>query len=290
MAPLVAVVGSINVDRVVRVRELPAPGATVIGIAPATLGPGGKGANQAAAAAAHTERAGSVVMLGAVGRDEGATLSLDDLAGRGVGTDLVRRTAGVSTGHATVVLDADSQNLIVVDPGANLTLEPEHVRCDAVRDAAVVLLQLEVPTATVLSAAEHASGTVVLNPAPAPAPEDVPALLAAADVLVPNRGELADLLGEAEAYDLAGVAEQARALPFSGTVVVTLGGDGALVVSGATVEHVPAPPVTPVDTTGAGDCFCGVLAVGLAEGVELMDTVRAAVAAASTSVTRAGAR
>jgi ribokinase len=282
--PLVCVVGSINVDRVVPVRTLPAPGATVIGLEPARLGPGGKGANQAAAAAAYVQRPGAVTMVGAVGADD--RMSLDDLAGRGIATELVRRVEGVSTGHATVVLDADSQNLIVVDPGANAVLGPDDVRVDQVREAAVVLLQLEVPVDTVVAAAEHAGGLVVLNPAPAhPRALEVPA-----DVLVPNRGELAELLGVAEAASVEGVLAQVRALPFAGAVVVTMGGDGALVVDGPVVEHVTAPAVVPVDTTGAGDCFCGVLAVSLASGATLADAARVAVRAASESVTRPGAR
>ncbi|MXG88251.1 PfkB family carbohydrate kinase [Nocardioides flavescens] len=287
--PAVAVVGSLNVDRVVPVRELPAPGATVIGTGASRLGPGGKGANQAAAAAAASGRPGAVVMVGAVGDDDGADLCLDDLAGRGVDTSRVRRVARVSTGLATVVLDDASQNLIVVDPGANAGLTPDDVRCDEVRDAAVVLLQLEVPTAAVLAAAAHATGEVVLNPAPSPGPDDVGELLAAADVLVPNRGELADLVGEPEASGVDGVVAQVRALPFDGVVVVTMGADGALVVA-ETVEHVEAPRVAAVDTTGAGDCFCGALAVGLAEGTPLLEAVRAAVRAAAESVTRPGAR
>lgn len=284
-----AVVGSLNVDRVVPVRELPAPGATVIGTGRSRLGPGGKGANQAAAAAAAADRPGAVVMVGAVGDDDGAVLCLEDLVRRGVDTSGVRRVGGASTGHATVVLDAASENLIVVDPGANAAVGSADARCDAVRDAAVVLLQLEVPTGAVLAAAGHAAGTVVLNPAPSPAPEDARALLDVADVLVPNRGELADLCGESEADDLDGVVAQVRSLGFDGAVVVTMGADGALVVDD-TVVHVEAPRVDAVDTTGAGDCFCGVLAVGLAQGLSLHEAVRAAVAEASRAVTRPGAR
>jgi ribokinase len=288
VAASLVVVGSLNVDRVVPVRELPAPGATVIGTGASRLGPGGKGANQAAAAAAAAPP-GAVVMVGAVGDDDGADLCLDDLDARGVDTSRVRRVAGASTGHATVALDSASQNLIVVDPGANAELTTNDGRCDEVRDAAVVLLQLEVPTGAVLAAAAHATGTVVLNPAPSPGPDDVQALLDAADVLVPNRGELADLVGLPEAADPAGVAAQVRQLGFGGVVVVTMGADGALVVDD-TVEHVEAPHVTAVDTTGAGDCFCGVLAAGLAGGTPLLEAVRAAVRAAAESVTRAGAR
>ncbi|MDQ1106061.1 PfkB family carbohydrate kinase [Nocardioides zeae] len=288
--PLVTVVGSLNVDRVVDVARLPEPGATVIGTTRSRIGPGGKGANQAAAAATFAGAPGAVAMVGAVGEDSGADLSLDDLRERGVDVAGVRRVPGVATGHATVALDAERQNLIVVDPGANAELGVDDVATDAVRDAAVVLLQLEVPTATVVAAAAHARGTVVLNPAPPPTADERDALLAHADVLVPNRGELAAMLDRPEATDVDAVVEQVRALPFSGTLVVTLGGDGALVVDGERVEHVVAPVVRPVDTTGAGDCFCGVLAVGLARGVELVAAVRAAAAGASCSVTGAGAR
>lgn len=290
-APLVTVVGSLNVDRVVPVHRLPDTGATVIGTSSSTLGPGGKGANQAAAAATYAGTPGAVAMVGAVGEDDGAELSLGDLRERGVDVAGVRRVRGVATGHATVALDADGQNLIVVDPGANAAVGADDVATDAVRDATVTLLQLEIPIAAVRAAAAHAGGMVVLNPAPPPTlGDDLAALLADADVVVPNRGELAAMLGQTEAVDIDAVTDQVRALPFAGAVVVTLGEDGALVVVGDQVDHVAAPVVQPVDTTGAGDCFCGVLAVALGRGTELVDAARTAASAASVSVTGAGAR
>ncbi|MBS44218.1 MAG: ribokinase [Nocardioides sp.] len=285
------VVGSLNVDRVVPVRDLPAPGATVIGVEPSRRGPGGKGANQAAAAASYAVGSVAVAMVGAVGADDGADLCLDDLTRRGVDVTGVRRLAEVATGNATVALDAAGQNLIVVDPGANAALGVDDVRTPAVGDADVVLLQLETPVPVVTAAAEHAAGRVVLNPAPPPAPgDDLSAVLAAADVLVPNRGELAAMVGEPEAATGEQVLAQVRSLPTSADVVVTLGGSGALVVAGGVVTEVPAPRVDAVDTTGAGDCFCGVLTVALAEGASLVDATRLAVAAASVSVQGAGAR
>ncbi|CAN5480116.1 ribokinase [soil metagenome] len=288
---LVAVVGSLNVDRVVPVRSLPEPGATAIGTRTSHQGPGGKGANQAAAAATFVDRAGAVIMIGAVGDDEGADLSLSDLHERGVDVTGVRRLSGQATGHATVALDAHGQNLIVVDPGANAAVTAGDVQSDAVRNAAVTLLQLEIPLGVVLAAAEHAGGMVILNPAPAPAPgDDLAPLFGCADVVVPNRGELAAMLGQPGVGDLTGIADQARALPFDGAVVVTLGKDGALVVAGGRVDRIAAPVALAVDTTGAGDCFCGVLAVVLARGADLLDAVRIAVEAASVSVTGAGAR
>jgi ribokinase len=288
-ARLVTVVGSLNVDFVVDVHELPRPGATVVGLGTSIVGPGGKGANQAAAAATFAGSAGAVALVGCVGADDEAEVALRDLRDRGVDLAGVRRLDDAPTGRAHIALDAAGQNLIVVDPGANARLTAEDVRCDDVRDAAVTLLQLEVPVAAAVAAARHAEGLVILNPAPALA-TDLSELLGEVDVLVPNRGELAQLLGEPPARSLDRAAAQARALPCDGAVVVTLGDEGALVVTDDAVQHVAAPSVTALDTTGAGDCFCGTLAVALAEGDDLVSAVGTAVRAASVSVTGRGAR
>jgi len=201
------------------------------------------------------------------------------------------RTPGVPTGSATIPVEEGSgENLIVVVPGANAELTPDDAVADPVRRADVVLLQLEVPLATVQAAAEAAGGTVVLTPAP---PQPLPdALLERVDVLVPNEHELAALAGadrgEREPADLV---ELARSVTGS-AVVVTLGARGALVVpdGGGPALLQPPPAVTPVDTTGAGDCFCGALAGALAAGTPLADAVRYAVAAAALSTTGPGAR
>lgn len=282
----VTVVGSLNEDVLVTVDRLPGRGETVIGSSARTA-PGGKGANQAAAAG---RLGGGVVMVGRVGADPAGDRQRAALAALGVEVALVHRTPGELTGTATIPVEASGgENLIVVVPGANAVLTPADVDVAAVREADVVLLQLESPPATVRAAAAAAAGTVVLNPAPArQLPED---LLALVDVLVPNEHELRRLTG-ADGGDrpLAELADLGRRLGV-GRVVVTLGGRGALLVpaEGAAMLQAP-PPVEPVDTTGAGDCFCGALAQALARGDDPAAAVRYATAAAAASTTGAGAR
>jgi ribokinase len=194
------------------------------------------------------------------------------------------------TGTATIpVEDGSGENLIVVVPGANAELGPADVAVAAVRDARVVLLQLEVPLETVQAAAAVATGAVVLTPAP---PQPLPAdLLARVDVLVPNEHELVHLAGAPPGDRAPGeLAALARRLT-DGTVVVTLGGRGALLVpDGGPALLQPPPPVRPVDTTGAGDAFCGALAVALAGGRAPAEAVATAVTAAALSTTGPGAR
>jgi ribokinase len=283
----VTVVGSLNEDVLVAVDRLPGRGETVIGRA-ATVAPGGKGANQAAAAG--TLGAG-VHMVGRVGQDPAGDRQLAALADSRVNVGRVHRTPGVPTGSAMIpVEEGTGENLIVVVPGANAALTPEDVAVESVRRARVLLLQLEVPTPTVLAAARATTGTVVLNPAP---PQSLPAdLLASVDVLVPNEHELAQLAGAAPGERSAGELVALARSVASCAVVVTLGARGALVVpadGGEPVLQAP-PPVTPVDTTGAGDCFCGALAQALAGGASLTEAVRHAVAAAALSTTGPGAR
>ena len=288
MAPAVTVVGSLNLDLIVSVDRLPGRGETVVAAASAT-GPGGKGANQAAAAGALSP---DVAMVGRVGADEAGARLRSDLADRGVDVVDVLEVVGVPTGHATVAVEAaGGENLIVVAPGANHALSPADVDVAAVREARVLLAQLEVPLAVVEAAVAAARGAVVLNPAP---PRPLPAaLLAAVDVLVPNEWELAALAGvpAVETLTTSELAALARRVT-ARDVVVTMGGRGALVVPADSGEPVViAPPaVTPVDTTGAGDCFCGALCVGLAAGLPLVDAARYAVTAAAISTTAAGAR
>ena len=282
----VTVVGSLNEDVLVRVHRLPGRGETVVG-RETVLAPGGKGANQAAAAG---RLGGRVAMVGRVGDDPAADRQLAALTGAGVDVSAVARTTAAPTGSATIpVEEASGENLIVVVPGANAELRPGDVDVAAVRDAQVVLLQLEVPLETVQAATAVATGTVVLTPAP---PQPLPAdLLARVDVLVPNEHELVQLAeappGDRTPGELAALA---RTLT-GGTVVVTLGARGALLVpdDGPALLQPPLP-VRPVDTTGAGDAFCGALAVALAAGTAPAEAVATAVTAAALSTTGPGAR
>jgi ribokinase len=284
--PAIAVVGSLNLDLVVRVPRLPGPGETVSG-GDVFSNPGGKGANQAVAAA----RLGrAVAMVGCVGDDQAGRDLLASLAADGVDTTRVRVVDGVPSGTAFITVNEDGENQIVVSPGTNARLTPDDVRAAGalLEAAAVTLLQLETPLATVAAAARTATGTVVLNPAPAQAvPED---LLAAVAVLVPNRVELAQLAGAPVPATVEEAAGLAARLP-ARAVVVTLGADGCLVVeSGRDPAHVPAVPVRPVDTTAAGDAFCAGLADALAGGAALTDAARWAVRVAAAACGRLGAQ
>ncbi|MFD9072732.1 ribokinase [Streptomyces lasiicapitis] len=280
--PHIAVLGSINMDLVAYVAKAPQRGETVTGREFRTL-PGGKGANQAVAAA----RAGATVsMIGAVGNDAFGTQLRSALDHSGVDTDLLRTVEGPS-GTAHIVVDDDGGNAIVVIPGANDTLTTLSPGDTAeIASAAALLLQLEIPMEGVLAAAQTARAAgvrTILTPAPArPLP---PELLAATDLLLPNEHEAAALTG------LPDPADAARALLDQvPEVVVTLGAAGSLYVArGAEPVTVPARRVTAVDTTGAGDTFAGALAVALCEGNYLPQAASWASAASALSVQRPGA-
>jgi ribokinase len=283
--PAVAVVGSLNLDLVVRAARLPGPGETVSGD-DVFRNPGGKGANQAVAAARLGRR---VAMVGCVGDDAAGRELLESLAGAEVDTERVRVVDGVPSGTAFITVGDDGENQIVVSPGANARLTAADVddARPALEAAAVTLLQLEVPLEVVAAAAASAGGRVVLNPAPV---RDLPGgLLAGVDVLVPNRVELAQLAGARPPSSVEEAAELAGRLP-TRAVVVTLGADGALVVEDGRVTHVPAVPVRPVDTTAAGDAFCGGLADALAGGASLQEAARRAVRVAAAACLRPGAQ
>ncbi len=284
--PSVVVVGSLNLDVVVLAPHHPRPGETVLGHDHAEY-PGGKGANQAVAAARLGAR---TAMLGRVGEDAAADQLRASLTDAGVDLAPLRTTPGVRTGAAFITVDDAGENTIVVSPGANAHLAGADVddHRELLAGADVCLLQLEVADEVVAAAAGATGGRVVLNPAPA---RDLPAaILAEVDVLVPNAGELALLAGrEAAPSDPDDLAALARSLPVP-TVVVTLGARGALVVTDDRVEHVPAPVVEVVDTTAAGDTFCGALAAAFVRGDDVATATRWAVAASALSVQRAGAQ
>jgi ribokinase len=280
----IAVVGSLNLDATVRVPRLPLPGETVMGRGH-SHDTGGMGANQAVAAA----RLGrSVEMVGMVGSDDAGDRLLAALAAAGVGTSRVRRSTSLATGLALIMVDDAAENTIVVIPSANGALTPGDLDAGVIGEAAVVLLQLEIPLETVEAAAALARGKVVLNPAPAhPLPA---ALLDRVDVLVPNRTELALLAGAEPPATMEEAAALARSLEGPKGVVVTLGAEGALVVVRGRAEHVPAPQVAAVDPTGAGDAFCAGLADALVRGAGLVEASRWAVRCGAAAVTRRGAQ
>jgi ribokinase len=284
--PMIAVVGSINLDLVVPVPHHPRPGETVLGGALAQY-PGGKGGNQAVAAA----RLGAqVAMVAMVGADAAGRRLRSALEQEGVDVERVLLDETQASGQALIAVDsATGENSIIVSPGANSALAPEHCAAAGalLRDASVTLLQQEVPEETVEAAARLAAGTVLLNPAPARPLS--PAVLEMVDVLVPNREELAVLAGT-PLPDLHAVADAARTLRGPAAVLVTLGGDGALLCEQGSVHLVPPLPVTPLDTTAAGDAFCAALAVALAEGRPLHEAARRANAAAALTTTRPGAQ
>ncbi len=286
--PRVVVVGSANTDMVVRVPQLPCPGETLLGSAFALM-PGGKGANQAVAAA----RLGAVVtFIGCVGADSFGDMLVLNLENEGIGTQFVVRDPDAQTGVALITVDEEfGENTIVVAPGANARLSPAllEMAAAALRDADVLLCQLEIPMETVLSAlqtARSAGVTTILNPAPA---QTLSAeVLSLASVLTPNQTEAAQILGGD--YDPSASALMLKRRGVE-NVVITLGADGARLVTATQNAGIPAfPAEAVVDTTAAGDCFNGALAVALGEGQSLEDAVRFASAAASLSVEAEGAQ
>jgi len=290
MTAHITVVGSLNMDLVARAPRIPEPGETIIGTGFRTA-PGGKGANQAVAAA----RLGAQVsMVGRVGVDAFAGQLLDNIAAAGVDHTFVVQDSEAATGVALIVVDDAGQNSIVVASGANMCLVPADVdAAEAVISSAdVLLLQLESPLETVTRAAElaHAHGVrVILNPAPA---RSLPAaLLSIVDVLVPNEGETALLTGLPVGSDAEAEAAAAALRDIGvGTVILTLGQRGAILASEKGTQLLPAFDVSPVDTTAAGDAFVGGFAVALAEGRTLAEAVRWGNAAGALATTKLGAQ
>ncbi len=281
----VVVVGSANLDIVVPVPHHPVTGETVLGGDHRQV-PGGKGANQAIAAARLGRSTGFV---GCVGDDAPGATMTNALVGAGVDTGGLIVRADRPTGLAMIAVDASGDNSIVVSPGANADLGPDDVSGSAaVAEAKVVLLQLETPVETVLAAARAANGLVLLNPAPAPSAPLSADLLAEVDVIVPNEIELAMLSGT-PLDSLTSIDQiEMAARKLGGEVVVTLGEQGCLVLTDGVTTHVPAPIVDPVDTTAAGDSFCGALADALLRG-GLVDAARWAVRVGAATTLRHGA-
>lgn len=299
MGKRICVVGSLNADLVLVVDRFPRPGETVPGQSLERFA-GGKGGNQACAAARLAGPGVAVSLVGRVGADAYGSWLRDSLEVAGVDTRGVIVDATHGSGVAVITVDGAGQNQIVAVPGANGAFDPEALafHIGALTAADLVLLQLEIPVPTVLAAARaahEAGATVVLDPAPAhPIPGE---LLSLCDWLTPNELELAaltglDRSGEDAPAGPAWVDEAARHMLGAGAtrVLVKLGDVGARLVTPAGVEPWPAFPVRAVDTTAAGDTFNAALAVGLAEGLAGPELARFSCAAAALSVTRAGAQ
>ncbi len=290
----ILVVGSLNSDLVVTTDRFLKPGETRTGSGFQTYC-GGKGANQAYAAAA---LGGSVAMIGRVGDDPFGEAQKKNLSAIGVDTTLVHTDPERSTGTALITVDAAGENQIIVVPGANGELTPQRIGPEenqAISAATIVLLQLETPiktVAAVITRARHSSTKVILDPAPAtPLPEEWSGSI---DFITPNLSELGILTGTAldENAAVSEIVNNARTLCEKGChcVIAKLGARGAIRVTKDTSECFPAKTVTAIDTTAAGDCFNAALAVYLASGGTIEKAIAFAVDAATLSVTKAGAQ
>lgn len=284
---MIIVIGSINMDMVATLGHHPAPGETVLANEYAQYH-GGKGANQAVAAA----RVGAEVrMIGAVGNDAFADQLVNELYREHIDIDSLQY-ADCNSGLAMISVDKEGENRIVVVSGANATLLPQSICAANFSDASIVLLQLEIPFQTVRRAAtiaHDAGATVVLNAAPASRLQAQD--LALIDWLLVNAGEAAHLLGEEPAESLAGAQLQADALGNAGpSVLITLGGEGVVWRHGSESGHIAALTAEIVDSTGAGDAFAGVFVQSLDAGWPIRDCLQRANAAGALAVERIGAR
>ena len=288
--PRIVVVGSVNADMVVKSQRIPVPGETVTG-GQFVMAAGGKGANQAVAAA----RLGAQVTLVAkVGQDMFGNQAIENYQKEGINTECIVRDAQNATGVALIMVDERGENLISVASGANHALKPQEVERAAkhIRAADVVMLQLEIPMDVVQYTAELAAEAgvpLVLNPAPAAPLDDD--LLRRVTYLTPNESE-AGRLSNINVQDEASATAAARKLLKSGVqhVIVTMGAKGSLIVGARQATMIPAFRVEARDTTAAGDAFCGGLACAIARGEDLEAAVREASLVAAFSVTRLGAQ
>ncbi len=282
----VLVIGSLNADLVVRVKHFPLPGETISGDDLQII-PGGKGANQAVAAARQGAR---VAMIGCVGKDGFGSFLLDSLNSNNVDTSHVRVDES-STGTATIIVESNGQNSIVLSSGANGKVSAKDIEAFKL-DAKILLLQLEIPLEIVIHAAQwgrQKGMTVILNPAPA---SELPAeLLSNTDYIIPNETEL-DLLSGVPVIDISSAEQAAKVMIDQGAknVIVTLGDRGALFVSSNQVAYVEPYKINVIDTTAAGDAFIGGFASALLRGVENMEAVKYANACGALAATKFGAQ
>ena len=285
---MIYVFGSLNVVFFMNVDKLPAPGETVIGGDYFTA-PGGKGANQAAAAARSAKSGGVVAMFGLVGDDEWAATPLNALQEFGVDVSGVGRTTEAGTGYASIMIDAQGENTIAVASGANLKASANGLKNGGITEDDFLILQMEVDSHAnwqALEIAKSAGATTILNVAPAaPVPDTALALV---DYLVVNEIEARTVAQSLATDDIEAMAK-ALSRKHKLTTIVTLGSDGALATSGDEIIRVPAMAVTAVDTTGAGDAFIGTLAAGLTEGLDLEAAMKRGCIGAALACTKPGA-
>ncbi len=286
----ITVIGSTNTDMVVKTSRLPGPGETILG-GDFFMTPGGKGANQAVAAARLN---GNVILVAKTGEDVFGLQAKKHFLSENLNIDYLFSDPDVPSGIALITVDAAAENCIVVAPGANGRLLPEDIdkASDGILQADIILMQLEIPLETVAYAAEiafKAGKKLILNPAPA---QELPdELMKMIYLITPNESE-AQLLTGIPVKDQNSAVLAAKVLLTKGieVVVLTMGSKGAMLVTRELCEYIPAFKVTATDTTAAGDCFNGALAVALAEGADLLTAVSFANKAASISVTRIGAQ
>ncbi len=288
----ILVIGSSNTDMVIKTKKMPAPGETVLG-GTFLLNPGGKGANQAVAA---TRLGGKVTFVTKRGNDLFGNQTVGLLMREGIDTENIIKDPELPSGVALITVDAKGENSIVVAPGANGNLQPGDLPPDLIDCSRyeIMLLQLEIPMATVEYAAKKGSGCgmkVILNPAPAPVEPLSDKLLENIWLLTPNETEAEAITG-ISILDIESAEAAADAIIRKGAknVIITFGAKGAFVRSKDFTGMVPGFKVKAIDTTAAGDTFNGALAVALAEGEEISEAVRFANKAASITVTRMGAQ
>ena len=289
MTPKIVVVGSANTDFVLSMTELPSKGETVLGDQFRVVR-GGKGANQAVAAA----RLGAdVTLVARLGTDSFGDEALAAYREEGIHTDFIVQDPDIHSGIALIMVNRNGENMIAVGPGANSRLTAKDVvaASEAIREADCVLLQLEIPLEAVQAAVKTArrhNVKVILNPAPAQ--KLPPEILKSVDYLTPNETEAAILAGEDPTFVHQESLPHLASLLNVPNLIVTLGSRGACILRGGQADYVPTFPIHPVDTTASGDAFNGALAVGLARGDDLLQAVRYANAAGAITATRHGAQ
>ncbi|MEA4974662.1 MAG: ribokinase [Paludibacter sp.] len=286
----IVVIGSCNTDMVVKSDRLPVPGETVLGGA-FMMNPGGKGANQAVAIA---RLGGNVTFISKTGNDLFGRQSVEMYGDENIVTDYIFSDQHLPSGVALIMVDRNGENCIVVASGANGSLSPKDIEKarNVIESADILLMQLEVPMDTVEYAAKlaHEKGIkVVLNPAPAAFLSNE--LLKCLYAVIPNKTE-AEMLSGIKVSDLETAKQAAEIIAAKGVdkVVITLGSKGALIKDGDVYSFIPADKVEAVDTTAAGDTFCGAFCVGISEGLSIEDAVRMSTKAAGITVTREGAQ